>query len=192
MIQKYFALSLLVFFVVLVILRILLLKIQGIGTVEFGKKDKKDFLIPPFVIFYFYLIIANTFDLPTIPDQILFENQLISWIAVVICFMGIFLIIWALISFKKSFRIGLAENSSEGLVTTGAFAISRNPIYVGFAIMVMSQFLIFSSWILLIYIFIFIFLFRSQILKEEAFLEEQYGNEYAKYCTKVRRWIGRR
>ena len=106
--------------------------------------------------------------------------------------MGIILIIWALISFKKSFRIGLAENASEGLITTGAFAISRNPIYVAFAIMVISQFLVFSSWILLIYIFMFILLFRRQIMNEEVFLKEQYGDEYINYCNQVRRWIGRR
>lgn len=173
------------------IIRTLSLKKQGIASVEFGKKDKTDFLILPFVFFYIYLIIANTFDLPTIPYQKLFQIQVISWIGVGTCFMGIILLIWALVSFKKSFRIGLTENSSQGLIKSGSFAISRNPIYVAFAIMLISQFLIYSSWILLRYIFLGILLFRRQILKEEAFLKEQYGDEYIKYSEQVRRWIGR-
>jgi protein-S-isoprenylcysteine O-methyltransferase Ste14 len=191
MIQEYFAVGSFAFFVILVVIRTLLLKKQGITTVEFGKKDKTDFLILPFVLFYIYLILANTFNLPTIPYQILFHIQLISWIGAGTCFMGIVLLVWALVSFKKSFRIGLAENSAEGLITSGVFAISRNPIYVAFAIMLISQFLIFPSWILLLYIFLGILLFRRQILKEEAFLKEQYGDEFIKYSEQVKRWVGR-
>ncbi|MDL2227759.1 isoprenylcysteine carboxylmethyltransferase family protein [Odoribacter sp. OttesenSCG-928-L07] len=187
--QKYFGIITIVSFILLVQTRTLNLKKQGINALEFGKKDKKDFLILPFALFYFYIITANVFNLPTIKGQILFQQNIISWIGVAFCLIALLLFLWTMISFKKSFRVGLVENSEQGLITTGSFAISRNPIYVSFAIMLIGQFLIFPSWILMIYIFLGILTFNRQVLKEEKFLIEQYGDEFSKYCKKVRRYL---
>jgi len=187
--QAYIGVITIVLFIILVLYRVNSLKKQGIEAMEFGKKDKKDFLIPPFALFYFYLITANAFHLPTIPGQELFHRKAISWIGVLTCLLALLLFVWTLISFRKSFRVGLVENTAQGLITTGAFAISRNPIYVSFAIMLIGQFLIYPSWILLIYIFAGMLTFHRQVLKEEKFLKGQYGDEFASYCRKVRRYL---
>ncbi len=166
-----------------------MLKKDGIDAIEFGTKDKKDFIIPPFALFYLYLITANALSLPTIPRQKLFTSELMAWIGVIVCLVSIILFVWTLISFKKSFRVGLVDNTGQGLITTGAFAISRNPLYVCFAMMLVGQFLIFPSWILLIYIFLGMLTFHRQVLKEERFLKEQYGQQFADYCKKVPRYL---
>ncbi len=31
---------------------------------RFGNLDKKDFFMPPFAVFYFYIVFANSFHLP--------------------------------------------------------------------------------------------------------------------------------
>lgn len=187
--QEYFGVITIVLFIVLVLIRTYRLKKQGIEAMEFGKKDKKDFLILPFALFYFYLLIANAFNLPTIPQQDLFQLEMLSWIGVLTCLLALLFFLWTLISFRKSFRVGLVENTAEGIITTGSFAISRNPIYVSFAIMLLGQFLIYPSWILLIYIFVGMHTFHRQVLKEEKFLKEQYGKEFNAYCRKVRRYL---
>ncbi|HBN06629.1 MAG TPA: isoprenylcysteine carboxylmethyltransferase family protein [Bacteroidales bacterium] len=187
--QAYFGIATITSFIVLIMIRICNLKGQGIEAIEFGKKDKKDFLILPFALFYFYLITANTFNLPTIERQELFHIEILSWIGVLTCLIALILFLWTLVSFRKSFRIGLVENRAQGLITTGTFAISRNPIYLSFAIMLIGQFLIYASWILLIYLFVGILTFHRQVLKEENFLMEQYGEEFNTYCTKVRRYF---
>jgi protein-S-isoprenylcysteine O-methyltransferase Ste14 len=187
--QKYFGILIIALFVVLVLSRTHNLKKQGIEAVEFGKKDKKDFFILPFALFYFYLLIAHACNLPTIPGQELFHLVVLSWFGVLMCLFALLFFLWTLISFRKSFRVGLVDNTAQGLVTTGAFAISRNPIYVSFAIMLIGQFLIYPSWILLIYIFLGMFTFHRQVLKEEEFLEKQYGEEFKAYRKKVRRYL---
>lgn len=187
--QEYFGVIIIVLFILLVLIRTHSLKKQGIEAMEFGKKDKKDFFILPFAFFYFYLLAANAFDLPTIPKQELFQQEIVSWIGVFTCLFALLFFLWTLISFKKSFRVGLVENTAQGLIKTGAFAISRNPIYVSFAVMLIGQFLIYPSWILLLYLFIGIITFHRQVLKEEGFLEEQYGEEFNAYCKKVRRYL---
>jgi protein-S-isoprenylcysteine O-methyltransferase Ste14 len=189
MMQEYIAFSILILLVASVLFRVFTLKKQGIKAIEFGKKDKKDFFIPPFALLYFYIIAANTFSLPTIYGQDLFRAGLIAWIGVIICFIGLIFFIWTLVSFKKSFRVGLSENTEQGLVTTGAFAVSRNPIYVAFAMTMAGQFLVFPSWILLLYFFAGIWLFNRQVLREEGFLKQQYGSEYVEYCNRVRRYL---
>lgn len=187
--QEYFGIITIALLIGLVLVRTHALKKQGIEAMEFGKKDKKDFIIPPFALFYFYLIAANAFNWPTVPGQQLFHMEILSWIGVLTCLLSLILFLWALISFRKSFRVGLVENTAQGLITTGAFAISRNPIYVSFATMLIGQFLIYPSWLLLVYIFIGMFTFHRQVLKEEKFLEEQYGEEFYAYRKKVRRYL---
>jgi len=187
--QAYFGIIAITLLIGLVFIRTRNLKKQGIEAVEFGKKDKKDFFILPFALFYFYLILAHAFNLPTIKGQELFRSEMLSWVGVLICLIAIVFFLWSMISFRKSFRVGLVNNTAQGLITTGAFAVSRNPIYVSFAMMLIGQFLIYPVWILLLYIFIGVSAFHRQVLKEERFLTEQYGEEFKAYCKKVRRYL---
>jgi protein-S-isoprenylcysteine O-methyltransferase Ste14 len=187
--QRYFAVLSIILLIAMVITRILLLNKQEIKAMQFGKIDKKDFLIPPFALFYFYLIFANAFNLPTINKQEIFHIEIISWIGVFLCLLGLVLLFWSLISFRKSFRIGIDLKHSDGLITTGVLALSRNPIYVSFGLVLLGQFLIFSSWSLLVYIVAAIWLFHRQVLCEEEFLMKHYGKEYMEYCKRVRRYL---
>lgn len=187
--QAYLGIITIVLFIALVFIRTRNLKKQGVEAMEFGRKDKKDFIILPFALFYFYIIIANAFHLPSIKGQVLFQSETVAWIGVLACFVAFIFFLWTMISFSKSFRVGLVENTQQGLITTGAFAVSRNPIYLTFAIMLIGQFLIFPSWILLIYIIVATLRFHMQVLKEEEFLLEQYGEAYHAYCKKVRRYF---
>jgi len=88
-------------------------------------------------------------------------------------------ILWSLISFGRSFRVGIDTDRPDRLITSGIFAISRNPIYVAFAAVLVGQFLIFPNWILLVYMGTATWLFHSQILREEEYLKKHYGAEYA-------------
>jgi protein-S-isoprenylcysteine O-methyltransferase Ste14 len=186
---KYIGALTIVFLVAMVITRIWLLKKQGIKAMKFGEIDKKDFLIPPFAFFYFYLVFANAFSLPTIAKQQLFNNEIIAWLGVLLCFLGLVLIFYSLVSFKKSFRVGIDVNVSEELITTGVFAFSRNPMYTSFGLVLLGQFLIFPSWIPLVYLLAAMWLFNRQVLLEEDFLRKHYGQEYTDYCKRVKRYI---
>jgi len=187
--HTYFGIILILSFIILVLIRSLSLKKKGIQAVEFGQKNKSDFILPPFALFYFYILLSNTFPLPTIPSQQLFYSEFVSWIGVALGVCGFLFFVWTLISFKNSFRVGLANNTAQGLITTGAFTISRNPIYVAFATLLISEFLIYGSWILFIYIIAGIITFHIQVLREEAFLKEQYGQVFETYCNNVRRYL---
>ena len=185
----YFAALTMVLLVGMVLTRALLLRRQGIQAMNFGKTDKTDFLIPPFALFYFYLVFAAAFDWPTVSRQEFFNSGIISWVGVLVCVMGLALFLWSLVSFGRSFRVGIDKDHPDKLVTSGVFAFSRNPIYTAFAIVLFGQFLIFPNWILLVYLVAAVWLFHRQVLREEDYLKQHYGAEYTEYCRRVRRYL---
>ncbi len=187
--QRYFAVLTIVLLLGMVFTRVLLMKRRGIEAMQFGKTHKADFLIPPFALFYFYLILAAAFHLPTVSRQEFFHSEILAWIGVLFCLAGLSLLLWSLISFGQSFRVGIDTEHPDKLVTTGVFSFSRNPIYTAFGSILFGQFLIFPNWLLLVYLVAGFWLFHRQVLREEDYLKEHYGKEYLEYCKRVRRYI---
>lgn len=186
--QRYFAAITIVLLVIMVIFRVFMLRKMGIKAMKFGGIDKKDFIIIPFVLLFFFLIFSNTLKLQWLSIDLL-RNEIISWIGVVLCMFGLLLFLYSLISFGKSFRVGIDEDKPGALITTGAFAISRNPIYTAFGLVLLGIFLTFANWILLLYLIAGLWLFNRQVLREEDSLKRIYGKEYMEYSKKVHRYL---
>ncbi len=186
---RYFAALTLVLLLGMVLTRAWLMKRQGIEVMNFGKIDKTDFLIPPFALFYFYTVLAAAFGLPLVSMQEFLHSDGIRWVGVFLCLAGLLLLLWSLVSFGQSFRVGIDTDRPDKLITTGVFAFTRNPIYVAFAVILAGQFLVFSNWILLVYLGAAVWLFHRQVLREEDYLKKHYGQAYAEYCRRVRRYL---
>ncbi len=169
--------------------RAAMLRRRGIAAMHFGKLDRTDFLIPPFALFYFYLVFAHAFGWPSPAQSVLFESAALGWLGVLLCLAGLAGLAWSLVSFGHSFRVGIDTTTPGSLVTTGVFAFSRNPIYTAFAFILLGEFLIFPNWILLLYLVAAVWLFHRQVLREEEYMKEHYGADYAEYCRKVRRYL---
>jgi protein-S-isoprenylcysteine O-methyltransferase Ste14 len=188
--QGYLAALTIVLLVGMVLTRVILMRRTGTRAVHFGRIDKTDFLIPPFALFYFYTVFAAAFNLPIVSTQRFFHSEVISWVGVSLGFVGLTLFLLSLVSFGRSFRVGIDIDHPDQLVTTGVFAFSRNPMYVAVGFVLLGQFLVFPNWIVLVYLAAGIWLVHRQVLREEAFLREQYGQGYAEYCNRVRRYLG--
>src|SRR5262249_55346476 len=98
-------------------------------------------------------------------------------------------LLWSLISFKQSFRVGIDTDRPDKLIVDGIFAFSRNPIYLAFAMVLIGEFLIFPNWITLIYLVAATWLVHRQVLREEKYLKGHYGRAYEQYCHRVRRYL---
>jgi protein-S-isoprenylcysteine O-methyltransferase Ste14 len=186
---KYLGALTIVLLLGIVLTRIFLLKRQGIKAMKFGNIDKTDFLIPPFALFYFYVLFAAAFDWPNVSTRQFFQSEAVAWAGVLFCFAGLFLLLWSLISFKQSFRIGVDTDHPDKLIVDGVFEFSRNPIYVAFAMVLIGEFLIFPNWISLIYLIAATWLVHRQVLREEEYLKGHYGQAYEQYCHCVRRYL---
>lgn len=76
------------------------------------------------------------------------------------------------------------------LVTTGLFKISRNPIYLGFTIMLVGIWVLLGTLLPIIGCLVFIVIADLWYIPyEERTMEQIFGNEYLAYKTKVRRWL---
>jgi protein-S-isoprenylcysteine O-methyltransferase Ste14 len=173
----------------MVVIRVFGLRRRDIKALHFGNLDKKDFLIPPFVMFYFYQILAAAFNWPAVKAQVIFQSEIAAWLGVILCLAGIIILGLSLAAFGTSFRIGIDIDHPDKLITGGVFALSRNPLYVAFWIVLLGQFLINPNWITLVYLATASWLFHRQVLREETYLAEHYGNEFAEYCRRVKRYL---
>ncbi len=186
---KYFAALTIVLMLGMVWTRVLLMKRKGIEAMHFGSIDKTDFLIPPFALFYFYMVFAAAFHWPVVSMQEFFKSEAVSWAGVLFCLAGLLLLLWSLVSFGRSFRVGIDTQHADKLVTTGVFALSRNPIYVAFAFILLGQFLVHPNWMFLAYLGAGVWLFHRQVLREEDYLKNHYGKQYSEYCNRVGRYF---
>ncbi len=187
--QGYFAIGAIVILIVMLIARVRLLKRRGIKAVRFGALDKSDYALPPVFVLFIYFILAEVFDWPRVSGVFFFESGFFRWVGVALCAAGLTLFLFSLLSFGTSFRIGIDNQKPDRLITTGVFAYSRNPIYTAFAALLLGIFLIFPNYIFFCYFVGAAVLFHRQVLREETFLLSCYGEEYAAYCKKVRRYL---
>ena len=187
--QKYLAALTIPLLVGMVWVRVVLMRSKGITAVHFGAEDKTDFLMPPLALFYFYVVFANAFHFPAVSRQEFFQSAVVAWSGVLLCLAGLVLLFLSLVSLGESFRVGIDQEHPDKLITTGLFAFSRNPIYVAFGLVLLGQFLVFPNWIPLVYMVAAIGVIHRQVLREEEFLREHYGQEYSDYCGRVRRYL---
>src|SRR5688572_11367547 len=79
---------------------------------------------------------------------------------------------------------------TTAIVTTGPYRITRNPAYLGMAlIFIGSALLADAPWVLAALPVTLAVIDRGVIAREERYLEDKFGREYLDYKTTVRRWI---
>ena len=178
-------------FVVMALGRAAQLRRRGTKAIVFGQTDKSDFLLAPIVLTLAYAALANTFGLPMWPPLIrpFWISTAPGWAGIAICSIALIGLALTLASFGDSFRVGIDENKPDKLVTSGMFAISRNPIYVCFLMFLTGLFLIHRNIIIAVAGALFAMAIHRQVLREERFLKSYYGSEYEDYCKKVRRYL---
>jgi len=76
------------------------------------------------------------------------------------------------------------------LVTSGVYAITRNPMYVGFLLFLLSLGVYFANYLAMFMALIFfIYMSKVQIACEEKALDLLFGEDYREYKMRVRRWL---
>ena len=102
---------------------------------------------------------------------------------------GLVLLVTAQLELGASWRIGIDEAAKPGLVTSGVYSFSRNPIFLALLIIVAGYTLLiptFLSAALLVGGYIGT---RLQIAAEEAYLVQTYGDAYRAYARRVGRLV---
>jgi protein-S-isoprenylcysteine O-methyltransferase Ste14 len=122
-------------------------------------------------------------------DTQLIDSDTFRWIGVVLITIGLFIFVFAFVSFGDSWRIGVDVKKPGQLVTTGIFAFSRNPIYVFLDLWFIGVFLINGTLIFLIYAALTLPVIHWQIFQEEKFLLGLFGQSYRDYFSRTGRYF---
>jgi protein-S-isoprenylcysteine O-methyltransferase Ste14 len=185
-------------FYILFLGRTILLYTQGIKVWVIGTSTKKLFeivlekiLLPLALIiqFVFIIIAALHIQTPAIVSNFVITIAWIKYIGIVFCYAGLILFLLALISFGKAWRIGIDENNSNSLITTGIFKYSRNPIFLFMDLYVTGIMAIYPTVIFLLLATGTIIGIHLQIVREERFLLHKFGEKYVEYKSRTRRYI---
>jgi len=84
----------------------------------------------------------------------------------------------------------LKPETTSSLVTSGIYRITRNPMYLGGALILLAWAVFLSSvWALLGPLAFMLYISRFQIVPEERVLSSIFGAAYSEYQAKVRRWL---
>ena len=125
--------------------------------------------------------------LPACLQTALFDFLPLKIIGVIAWVAALAIYLWAQASMGKNWRIGTATDAA--LVTSGAFAWSRHPIYLAFALMAVGTFAIFSTGEFLLLAVISLALLHRQIVREEKVLHALHGQAYQDYCQRTCRYL---
>ena len=103
---------------------------------------------------------------------------------------GFVMALWSRSLFlKNSTTLQLYEEPTS-LVTTGPFRLSRNPIYLGMASILLGVTVVQGTLVALAFPVIFVMVIEFFIIPgEEQNLEKIFGERYREYKKNVRRWI---
>ncbi len=115
--------------------------------------------------------------------------KIIDIIALAILIIGTVILFLSTIKLNNDLVFGLSSSESHQLQTKGIYSISRHPFYLGFIFILFSSCL-FNPHYLNILAFIGAWIIHHFIMiKEEQFLNSQYGEEYRQYAKRVNRYI---
>lgn len=80
--------------------------------------------------------------------------------------------------------------STRTLIDRGLYAYSRNPMYLGMALLHAGTALALASPAALLMLLPALFVIQTQVIaREERYLEGKFGEAYRAYKTRVRRWL---
>ena len=142
---------------------------------------------PPIVTATFGLIIYFSKSFSPVYS---FDNSNI--ISVIFLLFGLGIFSAAVQSFKKHKTTinPLSPDKASSLVNSGIFSYSRNPMYLGMLLILLSVSFKFNISGGLFISFLFkIYITRFQIIPEEKAMAKLFGEEFITYKNQTRRWV---
>ncbi|MDQ7070488.1 MAG: isoprenylcysteine carboxylmethyltransferase family protein [Rhodobacterales bacterium] len=103
---------------------------------------------------------------------------------------GLILMALAFVEMRKHRTTVIPHLNANALVSSGIFSRTRNPIYVGDALVLAGLILRWDAVLALPLVPIFILVIEKRfIIGEEDRLRRKFRSQFAAYCEKTRRWV---
>ncbi|WP_068546125.1 methyltransferase family protein [Thalassotalea crassostreae] len=146
--------------------------------------------IPPALLFLMFVAAIKFIPLTIFAVPV--GSEFLPIIIKSIIFSAIAIVVFAIISFRiaKTTVDPMSPDKASKLVDSGIFRISRNPMYLGFVLMIFAGAVYKQTLFAYLLVIVFVrYLHYFQILPEERMLTKVFGQDYTEYCKRVRRWL---
>lgn len=118
------------------------------------------------------------------------DTPLIRGAAVLLAVAGVVLIGLAVVAFWQARTTIIPHQMPQNMITTGVFALSRNPIYLGDALLLCAFVLWVEATLSLFLVPLFVLFIQVRFIRvEEKRLHDLFGDAFRTYCDVTRRWI---
>jgi protein-S-isoprenylcysteine O-methyltransferase Ste14 len=150
--------------------------------------EKPHVLIPPPILYAVAIGLGLWLERP-LPWP-LPGGELRVWVGALLVALAVLLFGWCLRELRVHQTTINPHRAASALVSSGPFRFSRNPIYVSLTVLQTGVGLLAAStWVLLMLAWVLPVMQRFVIAREEEHLRWRFGQEYAHYCERVRRWV---
>jgi protein-S-isoprenylcysteine O-methyltransferase Ste14 len=147
----------------------------------------KNKIPPPVVTLFFGLCIYFSKEYFTE-----FNLEFLTILSYMYYFAGLSILVLAVRLFKKQSTTvnPIKIENASSLVTSGVFKYSRNPMYLGMALILFGLALMFNLIGGIIFTLLFtIYITKFQIRPEEEIMERFFKEDFLKYKQNVRMWL---
>jgi protein-S-isoprenylcysteine O-methyltransferase Ste14 len=122
-----------------------------------------------------------------------FDGVLRWGLAAVLGLPAVGVALWALLTFRRADTAIEPWEPARNLVTHGPYAYTRNPMYVSLTLLTAAVAIALDlPWALVMVPVAVLVTDRHVIAREEVHLRHMFGDAYRSYCTRTRRWLGRK
>lgn len=114
----------------------------------------------------------------------------VQWLGLGFAALGFILGVLALIEFRHVRAALDPKKPTKGLVISGVYRYTRNPIYLGFVFMLIGLPLSMGTYWGVILVWPLVTFTNNLIIKhEETYLKQEFKDQYLDYSSRVRRWL---
>ncbi len=106
--------------------------------------------------------------------------------------IGDVIFLFAVLCMRDSWRAGIPDKDKTEIVTDGIYKFSRNPAFLGFDFMYIGVLLMYFNPLTAFFSLFAVLMLHLQILQEEKYLENTFGEAYTAYKKHTFRYLGRR
>lgn len=139
---------------------------------------------------YFMILLILSVGLNFVFPIMTIINAPYTYFGVAIIGFGIVMDLWSSSLFLQSKTTVSPYGSPTALVTSGPFRISRNPMYLGMAAILLGIAILLGTLVMFAFPVIFVMIIETQLIPdEERKLETTFGEQYKAYKNSVRQWI---
>ncbi|NMP15982.1 isoprenylcysteine carboxylmethyltransferase family protein [Thalassotalea sp. Y01] len=152
--------------------------------------EKLELKVPPLLLVIIFLL-----GIYLLPHSPIFIGPEVHWLHITglaLTAIAVLLVLFAVFGFSKEKTTvdPMHPDKTDALVVKGVYRISRNPMYLGFLLLIVALGLALNTlWLFPLAIVFILYINRLQIVPEERFLQQKFGDAFTFYCQKVRRWI---